>query len=113
MATNKKLSNGHYLLKHKMLDVEYNLTVYNGNYKLLSCKKEFIKYTSAEKVNEFCDVIKKLPAQDKRWNIVYYVNGKVQEIINLNASYGIAQAKIKDLKRISYKIGKLIAVQAI
>lgn len=109
----EKLSNGTYLIRHKMLNVNYTLVAYNGTFKILNSRtKEFIKYTTLETVYEFCDVIEKIKTDQKNWNIVYYIGGEVREKITMNASYGIVQSKINALKRVSHKTGKLIAVPA-
>ena len=104
------LGHGTYKVKHKQLNTEYRLIMHKGKYKLTDLNNNFIKYLQEGVVREFYDIIEKLPARDKNWNIVYYVNGSIRETINVNASYGVVRKKIGDMKRISHKIGLLVAV---
>jgi hypothetical protein len=107
----ENLENGKYLLKHKMLNVGYNLIVNNNTYKILNAKTdEFIKYTTLDKVYEFCDIIKKFPEQSKMWDIAYYINGKLMETIKLNLPYPIVKNKANTLHRTTHQQGRLIPV---
>lgn len=105
------MENGKYLLKHKMLQVGYHLIVNDGIYKLLNAKTdEFIKYTTLDKVNEFCEVVKKYPSGNKLWNLAYYINGKLIETIKTSAPYAIAITKARTLQRTTHKSGKVVPV---
>ncbi len=104
------LKPGTYKIKSKLFGNEYKLIIHHGSFKIVDLYDKYLKHITIQNILEYYDILERLPARDKNFNIQYFVNGKLRETITVNASYGIVRKKMNDMKRMSYKTGLLIAV---
>lgn len=103
------MQNGTYLLNNHILNSKYKAIAYNGYIKLYSTNGKFIKYITEETINNHYTITKKI-TPNRSYNIAYYVNVKIKEVLTYNSSYPFVKNKIEQLKY-TFKPGKLIPIR--
>ncbi len=102
------MTNGSYTIVHKQLGTKYLLKVYNGSLRLHDpINDQFLRRINEGYLKEFYEVVEKLKAPTKLYNLEWIVAGKVKETINVGASYPVALTKFNELKRTSHRSGLL------
>jgi len=100
------MRNGHYLIRHNLLGTEYNLEVYKGRHSLF-LKESFLRNINADSIKKLYTVIKTFPPKSTKYDVAWWVDGKVKEIIPTNSSYSICLWMIKNFRQTTHRYGLL------
>ena len=113
------MKNGMYKVQHKQLNTIEYVKAYRGKLTLhrldsvngdIKCF-DYVRTIEEDKFGEFYDVIGEVK-QANSWNLLYYVNGVVKEIVLRKAHFGVCQARKVELGRTTHKSGLLTIVRA-
>lgn len=106
------MQNGNYLIKDKVFGNEYRAVCYMGKIKVTTLEGKTILMPQICFDDTYI-VVKKLPSEKATFNIGWYVNSKLKQIIHVNGSYAICKFKIPQMKQSgAYGMGKLIVIRA-